>query len=199
MLVAAMVITGLICVIGSAAAATPIEISSFVNVVGEGTVDRSVVLQTDYGFGGLKYNADVYTPSLGRHGISFLNYTEELNMVLDNETMIEVVGSGTVINTKTAMGIKNYNMGTCMRYKIDGNYVLDYEHLVDNNITARYLLGKVDGKGDVSAIMKNLNNRTYIVRDRMQFDGKYKMESDFEISRIGYPASKVGVEWLGCP
>lgn len=186
-------------VIGSAAAATPIEISIFEKVVGEGTIDRSILFQTDYGFEGQKFNADVYTPSLGRYGISFLNYTEESNMVLDNETTIVVIGSGTIINTKTAMAIKNYAMNTSMYHKIVGDCVLDYEYMADNNITAQYLVGKVDGRGDVSGLMRNSYDRTYIVRDRTQFDGKFKIEFEKEISCVEYPALKIGADWLGCP
>lgn len=181
------------------AAAIPIEVSRFVDIRGEGIVDHSITLQTDHRFEGQKFNADMYTPSLGKYGISYLNYTEEIHMVLDNETMIEVVGGGTVINTKTAMGIKNYDMGVSACHKIRGDYILDYDYLADSNITARYLDGKVDGKGDISVLMRNSINRTHIVQDRTQFDGNFNIRSEIEISQIEYPALDTEADYLGCP
>ena len=184
---------------GMVVADAPIGISSFVNFEGKGIIDRNVLFQTNSGFEGQKYEVEIYTPSLGFHGLSILNFSEEINMVLDNESVIDVVGDGAILNTKTSIAIKNYPMGVMLSHQIDGDFNMAYEYLANNQTTFQFLDGKISGKGEIYNLIKYPINKTYIIKDKTQFEGDLKIGSEMEVWKIAYPASDIGFDWLGCP
>lgn len=189
----------MLCMLIGIVGATSLDVSNYVNLRGEGSIDRSILLQTDSGFNGQKYNEDIYTPSLGMEGSSFINYSEELTMILGNESLIEISGDGVIINAKSLTSIKNYDMGAMQSHKFVGNSVMEYEYMADSSITYQVLDGKIEGKGEIYNLIRCPLNKTYMLRDKTEFEGNFEFEIEMEISKIDYPASEFGTDWLGCP
>ena len=191
---------GLLCILMMGMAlAEPMDIYGSITIQGEGTFDRNILLQTHSDYDGQKYNEEIYTPSLGMQGPTYLNYTEEFSMVLDNETMIDVISEGTVLNTKSSFVIKNYDMGVMQSHSVDGNYVIEHEYLADEYITYQKLDGKIEGDGEIYNLIKCPINKTYIIKDKTEFEGNFKIDIENEVAKIDYPASESDSSWLLCP
>ena len=187
----------LVCMLLGIANAAPSDILIRTDIRGDGIVDRSLLLQTDSNYEGKKYIETMYTPSLGLHGISAINYTEEINMMLCNDSLIDVMGEGAIINIKSGSQLKNYDMGASQSHRVVGDYILDYNYVADDYLTFQMLVGSVDGEGKICNVVRCPINKTYYLRDKIDFEGRFDIDSETEISDTAYPASEI--DWLVCP
>lgn len=186
-----------LCMLLGIVSATPFDILIRTDIQGDGVMDRSLLLQTDPNYEGKKYSETMYTPSLGLYGISVMNYTEEITMMLSNDSLIDVMGESAIVNIKTHQEIKNYDMGVSQSHRVIGNYILDYNYVAEDYLTFQMLMGSVEGKGKLCNMVRSPANKTYYLLDKIDFEGRFDIDIETEISDMGYPASET--EWLVCP
>ena len=203
MLVAAMVIFGLICVIGSAAAAD-LETGRELSVKGIGSFDCDLEVQTEKGFTGQKLEETLYTRYLGTASESQIEYNSNLevfmsNMTGDNRTAeIMYAQTSQTTNAKQLLCSKDYTLGAFVGFYSKGNTAKSFELFTDPDISEFEMEGDVEGRLKLMEKIVDPASKTVYMKEVSQLDGSYTYAFNTYVERSGYPAGTHG-DYLGCP
>jgi hypothetical protein len=203
-LVAVMVITGLICVIGSAAADDRSIGSSF-QLSGTGVIDIGMDVNTDNNHAGLSLSQSYYTPSLGMAGPSYLEYSSDMSLDMFNVTEVNSTQNmafeeeGTAENVRYSIYMKNYPIGSVMGFSYKGDANQYAELYADNTLSEIQMEGSIVGKMTLGS--KNIDKKTRVVlssEDR-EFVGEFNYLWNAYSELPNYPEAEGNGDWLGCP
>ena len=204
MFVVAMVITGLICVIGSAAAADRSIGSSF-QLTGTGVIDIGMEVDTDSNHAGLSLSQSYYTPSLGMSGPSYLEYSSDMSLDMFNVTEVNSTQSmafeedGTAENVRYSLYIKNYAIGSVMGFSYIGDANQRAEIYADNTLSEIKMEGSIVGKMTLGSKTIDKNTRIVLSSEDREFVGEFKYLWNAYSELPVFPAAGENGDWLGCP
>ena len=186
-----------ILMIGTAAAG--VEITTSTQVVGNGTYDAEILMQSSNVAEGLKYWGEMYTPALGMFGPSEVILSTEYMLTQNNESELMMSEESEVTNIRSKRCFKNYDLGTLQAFNVFGDYSVLSEFGGDRNMSMMMVEAEITGKALTEVTVRDLNNsHYYIVRDRAKYNGKYKIAISSLIERVEEPRADMG-DWLSCP
>lgn len=171
-------------------------ITTVVEVVGVGVIDRTIDIQNGGRGQGLAYCGDMRTPSLGFYGISQVNFTETIKHKEGNDTHISVSGNYNLDYIYRLTDMRNYDEGARYRISNIGTEEGYNEFYVSNNMSYMTVTKKVTGSGRWCIMRKNVTGSIY--RDKGDYKGNFTIH--IEDKRIGRLGKGAAVEdWLICP
>jgi hypothetical protein len=182
-----------------------IEVGSTLSIVGNGTMSRSMLAQSGYGFEGQRLVEEMFSGYRGTMGPSTVDYKSSLNMyaglsdTLENESSIEIEYASTVFTSlmKREVCAKNYKVGAVSAIKTSGDSGTAME--ISMTPEANYLAfeGTVDGKTRLSQMVVDPGTHLKAVKEITNLDGKFTLDYEAFAEKL----IDVGDEgdWLGCP
>jgi hypothetical protein len=194
-----IVILMLASVISTATAVLPLEITTSMEVVGNGTYNAEVLMQTFDDDSGLKYYGEAYTPALGMFGPSTVILSTAYMMTQNNQSELMIAEESVITNVRCKRCFKNYDLGTLQAFNTFGNYSVLAEFGGDVNMSSMEIQAEIDGKAWMEMTVQDLNaSHAYIVRDLAKFNGKYEIAGSNLVKRVEEPRADYD-DWLGCP
>lgn len=190
---------------GGTAAATDKNICNSLDLKGVGVIDITIAVDTSEYYSGLSLQQYAYTPSLGMHGPSYVEYTSSYDLEMYNVTEANQFSSiiftenGNIENAKRSFALKNYMIGAAQGYKAQGNITQELEAYGDSTILEIDLLGKIEGKMKLVSKVVNLKTRAVQLSEISEFIGVYMYEWNPYVEIKEYPANEIDIDWLGCP
>lgn len=185
--------------IWTVAAIPNIEITTSMQVVGNGTYESEIALKGADSNTGLEYYGQAYTPSLGLYGGSEINISAEYLLLQSNHSELQIAEESEITNMRTKRCFKNYELGTLQVFNTFGDYRILSEFGGDTNMSMMMVEAEVTGKTLMEITMRDLNkSHFYIVRDRGEYKGDYTIELSSLIERVEEPRADVE-DWLECP
>lgn len=183
--------------------AVDMEISLTAN--GVGVMDRTLLVQTESGYGGLKLTENMYSSHMGMTGPSNVNYSSALdlytstNCIDENKTIAELSYISTAYTTimKRKIYAKNYDIGAVTGVNIVGASATDLDVNLASSHNYVTFGGLVIGKTKLSHMVVHPSTRIKMVKDVTELDGEFNI--DYEV----FANAPIGVgtpsDWLGCP
>lgn len=185
--------------IGAAAAAGYMEITTSVQVIGNGTYDAEVELQSAKDDSGLKYFGEAYTPALGLFGPSSLVLSTEYMLTRNNQSELMIAEESEMTNVRAKRCFNNYDLGTLQAFNTFGNYSVLAEFGGDVNMSMMMVEAEISGRALVEMTVRDLNaSHANIVRDRAKFNGECNINANNLVERVEEPRADYD-DWLGCP
>ncbi len=185
--------------IGAAAAGAYLEITTSMRVVGNGTYNAEILMQSAKDDSGLEYFGEAYTPALGIFGPSSLELSAEYMLTRNNISELMIAEESEITNIRSKRCFKNYDLGTLQAFNTFGNYSVLAEFGGDINMSMMMVEAEIKGKALSEIIVRDVNaSHFYITRDRATYKGEYKLEIGSRIVRVEEPRAGID-EWLGCP
>ena len=204
MLVAAIVVFGLVCIIGSAAA-NDLIIGRELEIEGTGVVTAELRIDTQTYYPGVKLGEDLSTPGGGYNGLSSTRYASSFEVGVYNTTgnatsELGYMSSARAVNVKRSLYSSNYVLGSVMGFKSIGNSEQDAEIYTDDSGMGADISGKILGKLKIYNKVVDLeDHHAVIVRDVIDIAGNYTYAWSAYDEMVFYPEAEVGNDWLGCP
>lgn len=182
-----------------------IEVGSTLALSGNGTMSRSMLVQSDFGYSGQRLVEEMYSGYRGTLGPSTIEYKSDMNMfvgasdTLENESTTEIAYASTAFTTvmKREVCAKNYDVGAVSAVRISGNSATAFE--VDMSPESNYLTieGTVEGKTRLSHSVVDPVTKLKAVKDIIRVNGQVEFnyeafaEQMIDVGDLG--------DWLGCP
>lgn len=210
MLVAAMVILGLICVIGSAAAADVVMGRSF-SAEGTGIINLELGVATEQWNSGLTLDERMSTPGggLNGNGHTYMKYSSAFaldrynvtNNATDNSTTeLEYSSDAKVANAKRTVYTKNYVLGAVMGFKNEGYSNQEINMYSEDTIMEVEISGVNIGNLILfEKVVDVINTHAVLVYDVSELQGEFSYNWTAYLEEEHYPAGDVAPDWLGCP
>lgn len=185
--------------IGAVTGAPNIEITTSLQVIGNGTYDAEIMMHSAKCDSGLEYYGEEYTLALGIYGPGSLILSRDYMLMRPNESELMIFEESEMTNIGSKRCFKNYDLGTLQAFNTFGNYSVLAEFGGDYNMSMMMVEAEVSGKGLTEVTVKDLNNTHFwIVRDRVKYEGDYRMGLSSLIKRVEEPRAGIA-DWLGCP
>lgn len=186
--------------IGSAAATACVEVTTSVQIVGEGTIDSVIEMRSSNNPAGLKYYGEAYTPALGVFGPSKIILSSEYLLTRNNESEMQISEESEIENVRCKRCFKNYDLGTLQVFNTFGDYSVLAEFGGDVNISMMMVEAKVNGKAISEMTVRDLDtSHFYVVRDKTEYKGDFKeIAISHLVERVEEPRADSD-DWLGCP
>ena len=186
-----------ILMIGTAAAG--VEITTSTQVVGNGTYDAEILMQSSNVAEGLKYWGEMYTPALGMFGPSEVILSTEYMLTQNNESELMMSEESEITNIRSKRCFKNYDLGTLQAFNTFGDYSVLSEFGGDRNISMMMVEAEVSGKVLTEVTVRGQDSpHYYIVHDRAKYNGDNKLWLSSLIEWVEEPRADM-CDWLGCP
>ena len=186
-------------VMSIATAGLHVEIATSTQVVGTGTYDSEVLMQSVNDAYGLKYYGGAYTPALGMFGPSDIILSTEYLLMRSNNSELQIAEESEITNVRAKRCFKNYELGTRQAFNTFGDYAVLAEFGGDNNMSMMAVEAEISGKAMSAVAVRDLNaSHFYIVRDKAQYIGDYKIMKSNLVERLEEPRADFS-DWLGCP
>ncbi|MEA1957593.1 MAG: hypothetical protein U9N01_04480 [Euryarchaeota archaeon] len=186
-----------ILIVGTVTAA--VEITTSTQIIGNGTYDAEVMMQSENRDSGLKYYGESYTPALGLFGDSEVMLSSEYILTRANESELMIAEESEISNIRCKRCFKNYELGTLQVFNTFGDYSVMAEFGGDVNMSMMMVEATISGRGRTEVVVRDLNaSHFYIVKDCERFNGNYKVEKSSLIERVEEPRADMN-DWLGCP
>ena len=186
-------------VMSVATAELPVELATSTQVVGNGTYNSEILIQSANNAYGIKYYGESYTPALGMFGPSDIILSTEYMLMQSNNSELQIAEESEITNVRTKRCFKNYELGTLQAFNTFGNYAVMAEFGGDNNMSMMSVEAEIRGKAFSEVAVRDLNaSHFYIVRDKATYYGDYKIAKSSIIERLEEPRADI-CDWLGCP
>lgn len=186
-------------VIGAAAATAYVEITTSAQVVGNGTYDAEVEIQSAKDDSGLKYFGEAYTPALGIFGPSTVALSTEYMLTRNNVSELMIAEESEITNIRAKRCFKNYDLSTLQAFNTFGDYNVLAEFGGDVNMSMMAIEAQIKGKALSEIIVRDVNaSHFYITRDKATYKGEYEIAISSLIERVEEPRADFD-DWLGCP
>lgn len=186
--------------IGSAAATACVEVTTSVQVIGEGAIDSVIEMQSSNSPEGLKYYGEAYTPALGMFGPSTIILSSEYMLTRNNASEMQISEESEIENVRCKRCFKNYDLGTLQVFNTFGDYSVLAEFGGDVNISMMMVEAKISGEAISEMTVRDLNaSHFYVVRDQTKYKGDFKeIVISNLVERVEEPRADSD-DWLGCP
>jgi hypothetical protein len=185
--------------VGAAAATEYMEITTSMQVIGNGTYDAEILMQSAKDDSGLKYFGEAYTPALGIFGPSSLALSTEYMLTRNNRSELMIAEESEITNIRAKRCFKNYDLGTLQAFNTFGDYSVLAEFGGDANMSVMMVEAEIKGRALSEIVVRDVNaSHFYITRDKAIYKGDYKLEIGSEIKRVEEPGADFD-DWLGCP
>lgn len=178
-----------------------LEVSTTVNLVGNGTVDHEAEVNTHQNYEGLKYTEGFYTRSLGWYANSSVIYSSDFSLVASDKmnSTIDVTSSFELSNAKQDACLRNYNIEAIQGFKTYGKSVAAYAFSGTNHTSQFDLIQEVYEGGRYKLAAKNLSDRhIYTYLDKADYCGNYTLELSSFFGTPYWPAAGCD-DYLSCP
>lgn len=208
-LIAALVIlsalgaTGIVTAEGEA---INVDVGSYLNVVGVGIMDSSVLVQSEWGFAGQRLSEDMYSGYRGTAGPSNVSYTRDMNIFIgasdtqEDVNTTEISYASTVYTTlmKRKICSQNYEAGVVSGVKTSGISGSVIE--IDMTPDANYLNyeGGIEGKARLSHMVVDPTSRLKVVKEVTNLKGVFDVNFDAYAEKL-VDVGDENSDWLGCP
>lgn len=180
-------------------AASSMEVTTSMEVIGNGTYNAEVQMQTFDDDSGLKYYGEAYTPALGMFGSSTVIMSTTYMMTQNNQSELMIAEESEITNIRSKRCFKNYDLGTLQAINLNGDYSVLAEFEGDFNMSMMMAEAEIDGRAWVEMTVRDLNaSHAYILRDRAKFNGEYRIAASNLVERVEEPRADYD-DWLGCP
>ena len=178
-----------------------LEVETAVNIVGEGVIAHEIELNTEKGYRGLKISDSFYTRSLGMYGLSEVNYTSDLCLIVSSRANSTIYQDFEyeLTNIRQTTELKNYNIGTKQVFFADGNIVTVAALDATNHSSMVDLEMELEGTGGYKILAVNMKDphvREYL--DASTSNGSYEIMVSSSIGSNYFPAGPCD-SWLECP
>lgn len=184
---------------GIASGESNLEITTSMQIVGNGTYDAEVQMQSAKDDSGLKYFGEAYTPALGLFGPSSLVLSREYMLTRNNLSEIMIAEESEITNVRAKRCFKNYDLGTLQAFNTFGDYNVLAEFGGDVNMSVMMVEAEISGRALSEIVVRDVSaSHFYITRDKATYKGDYKLEISSEIMRVEEPRADYD-DWLGCP
>lgn len=184
-------------IVGTAAAA--VEVSTTYKIVGNGTYDAEILMQSTNLADGIKYYGEAYTPSLGVFGPSEIILSTAYMLTRNNESELQISEESTITNIRSKRCFKNYELGTLQAINLFGDYTVLAEFGGDVNMSMMMVEAEISGKALSEVKVRALNkSHFYIVWDKAEYRGEYNIEMSNLIEHVEEPRASMD-DYLGCP
>jgi hypothetical protein len=194
-----IVILMLTSIISVATAELHVEIATSTQVVGNGTYDSKILMQSINDAHGIKYYGEAYTPALGMFGPSDIILSTEYMLMRSNNSELQIAEESEITNVRAKRCFKNYELGTLQAFNTFGDYAVLAEFGGDNNMSMMSVEAEISGKALSEITVRDLNaSHFYIVRDRATYKGSYEIAISSLVERLEEPRADF-CDWLGCP
>lgn len=181
--------------VGTASAEILVETDVF--VIGNGTVSRELSIQSDDEYNGVKYDSDLWTPSLGMYGSSKIFLEERISLILSNCSVLDVNGAFEGEYIKSNSCLRNYAIGTRQSNQYNGNAIVDYQWYASNLSSEMAFAGDFSGKQRYTVLVRNITNRHYKIYDEdFSIRGNATIDLTSAVNQVVCVGSG---DWLGCP
>lgn len=200
-----ILIAGMILLIAfsGGALARDVMIERELTIEGVGAIDIDLEVQTEKYCEGLKLSDYMYTPSMGYHGLTNIQYTSEFEMGQYNDTEnmtsdMEYTQKIDVENAKGGFHTKNYIIGSAVGFEYVGNVEQDMSVYTNDILSESYVSGSVEGEMTLCQQVVDPETRVVKILDVSNFIGRFNYKHSTYVEHITYPAA--GIEdYLGCP
>jgi len=197
-IIAVLLICAMMGIVAVAATAC-VEVTTSVEVIGNGTYDAEIQMQSSDDDSGLKYYGEAYTPALGMFGPSTVIVSTAYMMTQNNQSELMIAEESEITNIRSKRCFKNYDLGTLHAFNLDGDYSVLAEFEGDANMSMMMAEAEISGRAWVEMTVRDLNaSHAYILRDRAKFNGEYKIGASNLVERVEEPRANYD-DWLGCP
>lgn len=176
-----------------------VEIATSTQVVGNGTYDSEILMQSVSDAHGLKYYGEAYTPALGVFGGSDIVLSTEYMLLRSNNSELQIAEESVITNVRAKRCFKNYELGTLQAFNTFGDYTVLAEFGGDNNMSMMAVEAEISGKALSEVTVRDINaSHFYITRDKATYKGDYEIAISSIIERLEEPRADFN-DWLGCP
>lgn len=194
-----IVILMLASVMSVATAELHVEIATSTQVVGNGTYDSKILMQSVNDARGIKYYGEAYTPALGMFGPSDIILSTEYMLMRSNNSELQIAEESEITNVRAKRCFKNYELGTLQAFNTFGDYAVLAEFGGDNNMSMMSVEAEISGKALSEVSVRDLDaSHFYIVKDKATYKGDYKIVKNSLVERLEEPRADFW-DWLGCP
>jgi hypothetical protein len=182
-----------------------IEVGSTLSIVGNGTMSRSMLAQSGWGYEGQRFVEEMYSGYRGTMGPSTVDYKSDFNMyvgaseTLENESITEIGYASTVFTSlmKREVCAQNYDVGVVSGIRTAGNSgtAIEVDMTPDSNYLA--IEGTVDGKTKLSHMVVDPTTKLKAAKEVTRLNGEFTLDYEAFAEKL----IDVGDEgdWLGCP
>jgi hypothetical protein len=203
-LIAAMVLS--IAFSGVAAAGDyDVEVGSNLKIVGVGTLDRELLAQSEWGFGGQKVSESTYTKWIGTDGISKIDYTSDLNLFIGmsdehedtNVTEISYAQTSGMTNMRSTMCSRNFEAGVASGFTTVGTSVKSFEINMYPDSNSIDFEGAINGSARFRHVVVDPVTRLKVVKEITDVEGEFSIDWRAYGDLLSYPGDEG--DYLGCP
>ena len=181
--------------------AAGLEVQTSIGIIGVGVIDREVAANTEVGLVGIKYTEHFYTQSLGRYGLSKVNYTSDFAFVANNRknSTINADFIFELSNIYQSASVRDYELRSRQSFWTRGNTEAAVMFTVDNHSSSFDLAQEMTGAGGYCLLARNRTDwHTKEYADTAEYNGTYGLIISSFFGEPYYPAA--GIEdWLLCP
>ena len=188
-----------------AVAASDYNIESTLEIKGVGTMDRELLAQSEWNFGGQKLTESAYTKWMGTDGVSNISFSSDLNVFIGlsdehedtNITEITYGQTAGMTNMRQTVCSRNYDAGIASGFKVVGTSIKAFEidMLPDSN--SLDFEGAISGSTVLRHVVVDPDTRLKILKERTEFEGDFTIDWSAYGDMLSYPGDDG--DWLGCP
>lgn len=194
-----LVVLILTSVMGVGVAELHVEIATSTQVIGNGTYDSEILLQSVNDAHGIKYYGEAYTPALGMFGPSDIILSTEYMLMRSNNSELQISEESEITNVRAKRCFKNYELSTLQAFNTFGDYAVLAEFGGDNNMSMMSVEAEISGKAVSEVTVRDINaSHFYIVRDKAIYNGDFKILKSSLVEQLEEPRAGF-CDWLGCP
>jgi hypothetical protein len=193
-----LVLLMLVGIIGNATAICNLNIESDLNIVGNGTIDRNLDVQTEWKYKDQRLSETMYSSRKTIDDVSNINFDNDFNLYIRSDyTEIGYRQTAFTTNIYHEFFGQNYDAGIMTGFKTIGEKStksFEIEMTPDSNYLA--LEGTMQGKTTLKHVVVDPSSRLKVVNDITRLKGSFGIDW-FVLSR-----KLTGInneDWLGCP
>ena len=182
-----------------------VEVESTFNAVGVGTMERSLLVQSEFGYKGQRLTEDMYTKYMGTAGPSNISISTDLYVYAgasdshENESTTEIAYASTAFTStmKRKICSQNYEAGVALGMKTDGISGMAFELGMLPDSSYIEAEGEIIGSAKFSHMVVDPTTRLKVVEEDTRLEGKYVFDWNAASWKLIYPGDQG--DWLGCP
>lgn len=174
-----------------------LEVSEDLSIVGNGTIDRDIKVQSSPVFSGQKLAETIYSA----HGTpSSSSYMSSFELVRSNNSTIYYESKSNLSNVKHFASNKNYRLGVSTGFYFIGDQKKFIAFESSPSLSEVIVQSEADGRTVIYAqVVNSSGSHARRVDMRTFLDGNYTIDWDFLVMEIDFPEAGEDEDWLECP
>lgn len=186
-----------LCLLFVSIGAGTLEVSEDICIIGNGTIDRDLQVQSSPSCAGQKLTETIYSV----HGNPLSStYMSSLELIHSNNSTIYYTSDSDLSEVKHYIENKNYELGIYTGFHFIGDQNKTFSFESSPSLSEALVESEVDGRSVIRMRVINKSNYHYPTVDSLTWlEGDYTLDWSFLVIDYEFPEAGEEDDWLKCP